>query len=89
MTSAVVEGTGWTPQAKVVVSDGECGATAGSAQKMPLRESLPFIAYKQSFAFPNGTNVLAVTLTKFGISSTNRIGSFGNDSRVKMTSTCS
>ena len=52
---------------------------------MPLRESLPFIAYEQSFAFPNAIDVLAVTLTKFGISSRNRIGSFRNDSRVKMT----
>lgn len=52
---------------------------------MPLLESLPFIAYEQSFAFPNAIDVLAVTLTKFGIGSRNRIGSFRNDSRVKMT----
>ena len=52
---------------------------------MRLRESLPFIACKQPFAFPNAINVLALTFAKFGISDGNRIGSFRNDSRVKMT----
>ena len=52
---------------------------------MPLRESLPFIACKQFFAFLIAINVLAVTFTKFGISDRNQIGSFRNASRVQMT----